>query len=61
MACQHWWCTVEEFGYGWVSICEDCGLRESAEHSPECFRLLDAQGCICGASEEFEEYEKEKQ
>jgi hypothetical protein len=61
--CEHWWQTVDEAGYGYVSICKSCGKRESAEHSQECFDRLAAKNwreseCICGATKEFEEYEK---
>lgn len=69
--CDHFWRTVEEPGYGWVSICEGCGSRESAEHSEACFdqairlrasgevRIVDLidPRCICGAGEEFAKYE----
>jgi hypothetical protein len=57
--CFHWWRTIWEEGYGWVSICEDCGKRESAEHSEECLCSMDRQGreCKCGAGKEFEEYQ----
>lgn len=59
MACEHWWNTVEELGYGYLSVCENCGKRESAEHSQECFDRMfgDKLPCNCGAAEEFEKYE----
>ena len=59
MACDHWWRTVKEPGYGWVSIC-DCGARDSAEHSDACqFGMYrNHMPCVCGAQEEFEAYER---
>lgn len=61
--CDHWWNTIEELGYGYVSICEHCGKRESAEHSQTCFDRMFGYGldCNCGAAEEFEKYEAEPQ
>lgn len=60
---DHWWTTVFEAGYGYVSICEHCDKRESAEHSQPCFDVLselnyDPSACICGATKEFEAYER---
>lgn len=57
--CDHCWNTIEELGYGYVSICEKCGKRESAEHSEECFERMfrDGLDCRCGAAKEFEKYE----
>jgi hypothetical protein len=59
MMCDHWWRTVEEAPYGWISICEHCGARESAEHSDACqFGMYrNHMPCVCGAQEEFEKYE----
>ena len=49
---------VNELGYGYVSICETCGRRESAEHSQECFdAIFQDNPCFCGAEQEFAEYE----
>lgn len=60
--CDHWWRTIEEIGYGWVSICEGCGERESAEHSDDCqFGMYrNHMPCVCGAEEEFDRYEKSR-
>lgn len=55
--CDHWWRTIEERGYGWVSVCEECGKRESAEHSPQCYDDYGREKCVCGAAQEFAEYE----
>jgi hypothetical protein len=62
---QHWWVTREEIGYGYVSVCDNCGKRESAEHSESCQGWNAPQDelemfCNCGAAEEFRQYEKEK-
>ena len=64
MTCEHFWRTVEEIGYGWVSICENCGQRESAEHAEACEAFMARDGlaahCSCGAAEEFKQYEARK-
>jgi len=59
MNCDHWWRTIYEQGYGWVSICEHCGTRESAEHSDKCqFGMYrNHMPCTCGAEEVFVKYE----
>lgn len=56
---DHFWRTVEEPGYGWISVCESCGMRESAEHSEDCFYGMcrNHMPCVCGAEEEFAQYE----
>ena len=56
MTCTHWFRTVEEMPYGWVSICKDCGYRDSGEHSPECA----FEPCTCGATKKFQEYENNR-
>lgn len=58
--CEHWWRTDVEPGYGFVSVCAECGKRESAEHRSDCpaMTALGDAACNCGEAAKFTEYEK---
>ena len=57
--CDHLWRTIREPS-GWVSTCEFCGARQTAEHSETCHGYYKAEKCTCGATKEFTDYEAKR-